>query len=67
MSLANLADPDQMPYHVASDQGLHCLLTGLSIKNRIKAKSGHDTPKMTNGLVQHVSGRVHQYTMHLAE
>ena len=27
---------DQMPHNVASDQGLHCLLTGFSIKNRIK-------------------------------
>ena len=31
------ADPAQMPHNVASDQGLHCLQTGLSIKNRIKA------------------------------
>ena len=30
--IANSADPDQMPHHVASDQGLHCLLTGFSIK-----------------------------------
>ena len=22
---ANIADPDKMPYYVASDQGLHCL------------------------------------------
>ena len=34
---ANSADPDQMPHNVASDQGLHCLLTGFSIKNRNKA------------------------------
>ena len=33
---ANIADPDQMPHNVASDQGLHCLLTGFTIKNRIK-------------------------------
>ena len=32
-----------MPHHVASDQGLQCLLTGL------------DTPKMTNRLVQHIT------------
>ena len=25
-TLANSADPDQMPQKVASDQGLHCLL-----------------------------------------
>ena len=36
-SNANSADPDQMPHNVASDQGLHGLLTGFSIKNRIKA------------------------------
>ena len=35
--LANSADPNQTPHNVASDQGLHCLLTGFSIKNRIKA------------------------------
>ena len=29
--------PDQTPHNVASDQGLHCLLTGFSIKNRKKA------------------------------
>ena len=29
---ANIADPDQMPHIVASDQGLHCLLTGFFIK-----------------------------------
>ena len=27
---------DQMPHNKASDQGLHCLLTGFSIQNRIK-------------------------------
>ena len=34
---ANSADPDQTPHNVASDLGLHCLLTGFSIKIRIKA------------------------------
>ena len=29
---ANSADSDQMPHNVASDQGLHCLLTGSSIE-----------------------------------
>ena len=32
----NSAEPDQMPHYVASDQGLQCLLTKVSIKNRIK-------------------------------
>ena len=36
-SKANSADPDKMPHNVASDQGLLCLLTRFSIKNRIKA------------------------------
>ena len=35
-SKANSADPDQMPHYVASDQGLQCLQTGFSVKNRIK-------------------------------
>ena len=42
---ANSAEPDQMPHNVASDQGLHCLLTGFSIKNRIKAQNGPNTLK----------------------
>ena len=29
--------PRSDPHNVASDQGLHCLLAGISIKNRIKA------------------------------
>ena len=36
VSLANSADPDQMPHNVASDQALQCLLTEFSIKHRIK-------------------------------
>ena len=35
--ISNTADPDQTPHHVASDQRIQCLLTGFSIKNRIKA------------------------------
>ena len=35
---ANSADPDQTPHNMASDQGLYCLLTGFSIKKRIKAR-----------------------------
>ena len=46
--LANSADSDQMPHYVASDLGLHCVLTRFSIKNRIKATIRSDTPKMTN-------------------
>ena len=36
-SKANSADPDQTSHNVASDQGLQCLETGFSIKNRMKA------------------------------
>ena len=31
-SYANSADPDQTPHNVASDQGLHCLLTDFPSK-----------------------------------
>ena len=43
-TLANSADPDQMPHNVASDQVLQCLLTGFSIKNRIKVIKRPDNP-----------------------
>ena len=36
MAYADSADPDRTSHHVASNQGLQCLLTGFSIKNRIK-------------------------------
>ena len=48
---------------MASDQGLQCLQTGFSIKNRIKeTKKKHDIPKLTNEFVQDITvcGRVHQ-------
>ena len=51
----NSADPDQTPHNVASDQDLHCLLTGFSIKTRKKGQKTPDTPKMTNGLVEHIT------------
>ena len=38
LGVANSEDPDQTPSSAASDQGLHCLLTGISIRNRIKMK-----------------------------
>ena len=34
--LGRSADPDQTPQNAASDQGLHCLLAGISIQIRIK-------------------------------
>ena len=33
---ANSVDPDQTPQNAASDQGLHRLQTGISIRNRIR-------------------------------
>ena len=36
MDMGNGADPDQTPQNVASDQGLHSLLTGNYIRNSIK-------------------------------
>ena len=43
---------DQTPQNVESDQCFHGVLTGISIRNRIKIKSIPDTPKIGNGLVQ---------------
>ena len=46
-------DSDQLPHSAASDQGQHCLLTGISIKNKIKMKMYTRHPKnekMKNGL-----------------
>ena len=41
---------------VASDQHLHCLLTGYSTKNRMKATENRlDTSRMINGLIQHMT------------
>ena len=40
----NSADPDQTPPKVVSDQGLHSLLTGISITNMIKMTQVHQTP-----------------------
>ena len=40
---ANSVGPDEKPQNMTSDQGLHCLHTGLLIKN-IKNKKVHQTP-----------------------
>ena len=37
-------DSDQMPQKAASDQGLHCLRTGISNKNTIKNEKLHQIP-----------------------
>ena len=36
--LGNSADPDEMPQNAASDQGLHCFLTGICVGNIIRKK-----------------------------
>ena len=54
--LTNSVDPDQMPQNATSDQGLHCLHSGITIK------STPDTPKVGNGLVQFA--RVEESTRH---
>ena len=40
---------------MASDQCLHCLLTGFPIKNRMLSQNRPDTPKMKNGLFQPIA------------
>ena len=42
-------DPDRTPQNAASDQGLHCLYTNISIK---KLKNNTRHPLICNGLVQ---------------
>ena len=37
--IANSADPNQPPQNAASDLGLHCLLTVISIQKIIKVKT----------------------------
>ena len=56
-SKANSADPDQTSHNVTSDQGLHCLPEGFSIKNR------PDTPSDKWTRPTYNSGGFHQYTM----
>ena len=48
MDIGNGADPDQTPQNVASDQGLHSLLTGNYIRNRIKMIQDIWQPLKTN-------------------
>ena len=53
-SKANPADPDQMPHNVASDQGLHCLLPGFSIKKENKSDKIDPTPVVSYWLKHEV-------------
>ena len=48
---AENADPDLMLQNAASDQGLHCLLTGISTKIQ-NLKHLPETPHARNGLIQ---------------
>ena len=49
----NSADPVQMPQDAASDQGPHCLLTGISMQNNNRnKKTSTMNPKTRNGLIQ---------------
>ena len=43
VAYANSADLVQTPQNAASDQGLHCLVTGISMQNTVKVKifTGH--------------------------
>ena len=51
LELTQSVDPGQTPQNMASDHGLHCLLTRISTKN--KNEKIHQTPpKIGNGLVQ---------------
>ena len=47
-------DQDRTPHDVASDQGLHCLISGFSKKNELKRQNRPDIPKITNELIQHI-------------
>ena len=44
-----------MPYNVGSDYGLHCLLSGFSIKNDIKVTKIDHPSKMTNRLFENIT------------
>ena len=41
---ANSADPLQMPLFAASEVGLHCLLTVMSMRNTVKLKTATKNP-----------------------
>ena len=49
---AKSADSIQMPYLVASDQGLHCLRTEISMEIAVKMKGSTKTPKTRTGFIQ---------------
>ena len=45
------ADPLQTPQNAASDQGLHCLFSGISLQNTVKIKTSNPPPKSRYGLI----------------
>ena len=47
---AKSADPDQTPLYTASDQGLHCLFTVISMQNNVTTKNPLGTRIITNEL-----------------
>ena len=51
---ANSTDPVQTPKNAASDQDLHCLLTGISMQNTIQMNTSPRTPKIKNVLIKMV-------------
>ena len=42
-------------HNMASDQGLHCVLTGFPSMIEQKQNNRPDTPKKTNRFVQHIT------------
>ena len=51
--------PSLDPQNVESDQGLHCMLIGLSMQNSIKFKQSLEMSKNRIALIQMMSGQVH--------
>ena len=49
---ANSTDPVQTPQNVASDQGLYCLLTGISMQDMINGKTFTSDPRARTGLIK---------------
>ena len=43
-SYANSVDPAQIPQNAASDQGIRCLLAGISWENTLKVKASTRNP-----------------------
>ena len=48
----NSIDPGQTPQNAMSEQGIHCLLTGISMRYTKRRKNPTEKPKTTNKFVQ---------------